>query len=38
LKKETPHRQFNKISLCFSLSAKEKNRLEPPPCRRAAGN
>jgi len=27
LKKETPHRQFNKISLCLSLSAKEKNRL-----------
>ena len=27
MKKETPHRQFNKISLCFSPTAKEKNRL-----------
>jgi len=27
LKKETPHRQFNKISLCLSPLAKEKNRL-----------
>jgi len=27
LKKETPHRQFNKTSLCFSPKAKEKNRL-----------
>jgi hypothetical protein len=27
LKKETPHRQFNKISLCLSPLAKGKNRL-----------
>jgi len=27
LKKKTLHRQFNKISLCFSPKAKEKNRL-----------
>ncbi|MBU1350104.1 hypothetical protein KKH19_03300 [Patescibacteria group bacterium] len=27
MKKKTPHRQFNKISLCFSPKAKEKNRL-----------
>ncbi|MBU4367992.1 hypothetical protein KKC49_03975, partial [Patescibacteria group bacterium] len=27
MKKETLHRQFNKISLCLSPKAKEKNRL-----------
>jgi len=27
LKNETLHRQFNKISLCLSPTAKEKNRL-----------